>query len=546
MKFDKEKIVKHHFWILLGLFTPLVMVALILLWTSVAGDIAAKTAELEKIKKNTKGIARPDVKNLRWVEALRTKEGLLSQEKDRVWEEHWKNQQAFMTWPPTLLTIKGSNLKDAYFGDQINPPVVRDRYAHDKDTYIAQIEAMVAQVEPVNAKGEGVVQFLNGWRSVIKYVPRWVTDRPSSEEVWLAQEDLWVQRELLGAIRQANNFLAVFRKEPVAAQKGYTAFLSPIWRLELSPQPRELRWTITNIGTRQQFLGIKFDVQFQGSNNPTFELFVDGEPLSPGQTLSGANDKFKSLGYGDLAGVKQKLDWRTAAVKRIDQINLTANAARTAQRQFQPSPVFTDPNNPDQPPPPVAAPFPGGEGRGPGMPGMNVNSNPTENGLERNRYVYLSPQVRRTSVGLVLIVDQSRVQDVLTALVNSRLRMQVTQVSWQHYRGSIKPADETTQPGGPLARGGEGAVRPMTRPFNPADRGEAVGRPPGPPGPGFDNRMIRSPYSPQGAMTATNAADEAANLIEVAIYGVVSLYQKYPPKPADASAPPPAPEVVEQ
>ena len=43
-------------------------------------------------------------------------------------------------------------------------------------------------------------------------------------------------------------------------------------------------------------------------------------------------------------------------------------------------------------------------------------------------------------IGMVLIVDQAHVQDVLTSFARSRLRFQITQVEWKRYRGSIQPA----------------------------------------------------------------------------------------------------------
>jgi hypothetical protein len=146
--------------------------------------------------------------------------------------------------------------------------------------------------------------------------------------------------------------------------------------------------------------------------------------------------------------------------------------------------------------------------------------------VQKMRYLDINDQVRRMAIGVVLIVDQSRIQDVLTSFANSRLRFQITQVHWQHYQGSIKPPvvadDKKTDfsynpgergiPGRSASFGGDGGL-PMggTMPV---------------PGIGQDQSLYN-----------LNVNDESANVVELAVYGVASLYQRYPPKLPDAATP---------
>ncbi len=94
-------------------------------------------------------------------------------------------------------------------------------------------------------------------------------------------------------------------------------------------------------------------------------------------------------------------------------------------------------------PPPPAGPAPKGPAP---APAAAVPASPkTPSGLNRLRYAEVTAQVRRMPFGLVVIVDQMHVNDVLTALTNYTLDVQITQTHWQHYRGNLAAA---ARPGG--------------------------------------------------------------------------------------------------
>src|SRR5262249_26455855 len=65
--------------------------------------------------------------------------------------------------------------------------------------------------------------FRGGWRSVIRPV-KWA-QVPSTEECWLAQEELWVKRQLLKDLRKALDTAAAFPEgtDPNGAAQGGTA-----------------------------------------------------------------------------------------------------------------------------------------------------------------------------------------------------------------------------------------------------------------------------------------------------------------------------------
>src|SRR5262249_11959861 len=61
----------------------------------------------------------------------------------------------------------------------------------------------------------------------------------------------------------------------------------------------------------------------------------------------------------------------------------------------------------------------------------------TKNQLYRPRYIDRTDQVRRMPVGVVLVVDQQYVQDVLVAFSNSKLAFQEAQWHWNRIHGPV-------------------------------------------------------------------------------------------------------------
>ena len=377
------------------------------------------------------------------------------------------------------------------------------------------------------------------------------------------------------------------------------------WELELllEEERRTLyissKSTLRNIHPNQRTLnlnGVRFNVRQGAPEQQPVVLRVQGMPLPWGQSVSiGVRQPVPNFSR-DLDRrpllVEQVLEWSTSPIRRIDQMAIGYHSHRTAnspleKKTFIDTPT-TDPSAMgaegavgteggvagESAPPVGEVPAPGplpsfGEGFGPGM----LSGNRTPNGLERNRYYQVNNQVRRLPLGLVLVVDQAHIQDVLTAFINSRLRIQTTQVHWHHIRdvppptpadleggvadpsqvGQVTPGyDEerrgtagiTPGPGGrslfPRAGFGPGAPLSGFRPGIAASRGEG-GDPEGG-RPGFGRPLftggIGSYRGPTGeTMTGPDGQPlltDDPNLVQLCLYGIASLYERYPPKPAPA------------
>ena len=95
-KIDKEVLIKHHFWILTGLFVLLVLIPLFCLVGSVSGTVAKGRDDLEGAKKQAKGVpASPP--NGNWEKAYKTQDGYVEKKQDQVWKQAWDTQKDMAT-----------------------------------------------------------------------------------------------------------------------------------------------------------------------------------------------------------------------------------------------------------------------------------------------------------------------------------------------------------------------------------------------------------------------------------------------------------------
>jgi hypothetical protein len=421
-----------------------------------------------------------------------------------------------------------------YFGEPLTIAEM-SAYRQPLEVYMSQIVPILSQVEPMNAKGEGVVQ-LRGWwydndwdqwitkssgpperpdqRFLVYLRESWQRDSSGdiSEEAWLAQEDLWIQKELFRLIRLSNDYVSKFEGVTEADKKGgadknkFYTYKNPYWELGLKlAGNNELIVSLKNLQSRRQKLGVNFRIWFNGKGKEPETFLVDDEPLGPSGTPEATRVKaypFKeNLVRTGIFGVEQVLTWETAAVKRIDNItigSLSSDEYSHSHRTFAYD-QFTLKRMEVKPVDPLEAK------RVATKPKLktriDVGGNDlTKHNLIRNRYLnYLdvTPQSRRVPVAVVLIVDQDHVDRVLTAFGNSMLRFVTQQFAINRYPGSLRPVLPNPNLG----------IRWGNRP----------------PPPGTDLRFLTT-MSPE---TATPT--EMESNIELVLHGTVTLYERTPP-----------------
>lgn len=386
-----------------------------------------------------------------------------------------------------------------------------------------------------------------------RYVPR---DKLNlgvdfSELAWLAQEDIWIYKEIYRLVDQANAYVREFKS--TAIDKGW-AGENAYWDLHIEPAGEgQVTLKLTNRLVRRQPLGIYLKVWFKGTKEPV-EIPVGGiAPLNP-RGMEGSFFRTKPFDLeGNLANiekVEQKLTWDLAAVRRIDEVLIGADVAGQTAHSHRTVPMAVKEYK-EEPKPEVPA---GDDGKGPPMgkgivPGPgDIFGNPgggKDGGIpfSKKRYLEVSPQARRIPVMVTLIIDQQHFDRVQVSFANSKMRFLTTQVLMNRFPGSVNPVNrkgaDASPGGGIVPKFGppmfpmEGAFTPMGT-FGPGPMGPGpMGPGPMPMGPGY---MPGSEVGGPGMDFNQSRTEDNESNVEVVIYGIMTLYERYPGR-ANAAAP---------
>jgi hypothetical protein len=634
MKLNKETLVKHQFWFLLGSFILVWLIATIVLTASAGEPIQKAKADYEKATKEINGAKAKRPKNDTFFEPWRKHAALFQKHKDEIWGEAWQLQKGMYDWPRS---------DTAPLEKLVTPQVPMTYEECDEYKRVLYPEQVKAWEEyPIIAPAE----YMGGFKAV--FGPQEFKEVPTREECWLTQEDFWVKRDLLYVVRQTIDSVAYMapvqgkdkkedkdKKDDKDEKKddkeaGHLRFRNINWEIDLVLEPARSasdlvispKSKIRNVhpSRRGQSLanartgrGVTFRF-VQG--NKVADIELTGEPVAWSETapLRVKGDKGKDtslpIDFSDPKKnpylVLQVFDWDTSPVRRVDTIKVPYQSSRTASTPLKANETLAkldapkeDPNAPAGGPTggPVgggavggmpgggaggmpggmAGGMPGGAGGMPGgMPGGaggagagpeggrggaaagNLTPN---NQIDRNRYLQAPKEgdqeekpSRHLPFAMRVVLDQNHIHDFLTALANSRLRVQITQTDFHHVRnvragstGQVDPSDAPApfggmvMPGMPAGMPGMpgGAGMPAGMPTMP---GSMRGMPPRMPGGRGRPRMQPMPMpmpmpmpgtgaQPTGGAGTTPKArnDDDPNLVELSVYGIATLY-RYPQK----------------
>ncbi len=605
--FDAEALKKHQFWIGLGVFALLWILAVVMVKVN-ATD--AKKKAWEEAKGKVSSAQQKGPKTVAYQIPWNKHGERFKKHKDVIWREAWDIQKDMYFWPADM----PESAKPKYFDDYFAPlqrdgsPNITEDYnnrsAFAKDWYPSQFPVLTTYNEPA--------EYLGGFYAIFP-MQQWDRSRPPTrEEIWLAQEDFWVRREMLFMIREAMDSMAVLKDvtpPQTAAEKlpegivGKKVFRNANWELTLLFERDETgrsylvsdRSTIKNVSPTGRTLvlahpktnkGLPF-LLTQNFGRSRAPLDIAGEPL-PGGSSAPLGKKYRTtpVDVTKPFEVMQILAWENAPIRRIDRLELGLQSHRTVTTQLKMNEVLknldpepegeaaaTDTSSTGSSDSPMG-PAPGpGMGGPPGMGGAVAPTNATRvNQINRDRYIQVTPQCRHLPIAMRLIVEQSHIHDVLAAVANSRLRIQITQVLMVHAPDAKRGVSgaEALGPGGGGIAGGYGGGRmggaggaaapPMGGGYTGSDdelgRGSArMGGGSGMYGMGgyggFPNRPSMPPglglggfggmgeggglAGPTGSAT-TVAYQDTAHLVELSIYGIATLYNRFPPKPPKAEA----------
>lgn len=446
-----------------------------------------------------------------------------------------------------------------YFGDDFNDDE-KDRFAA---SYFEQFPPLRDFFR--NVKGEEYVLLRGGWKegdtnqattenmpSFFRRDMEWPKDpRPTAEKIWNAQEDFWIQRELLRVIQQANRYVAVFKGEGGNAEGKTYVFTNPYWQIEVTRKGNQYTTKYTNISRQMQKLNVSFRFQLtnpSGSREkPLYKIVrVDGQPLRPKAFIEPPVWEVPDTTPEGIFGIEQALTTETAPVKQLDNLGLDVHSHRTFPKGFKNRFGTKEQKQPaaDQSKKNTLR-----------MPGGAEQEVASEKKGPHPRYSESTPQFRKLPVAVVLLVDQDSAHYALTAFEESKLRFQITQVTLTHYPGKLEgqkrkskekgkgekdtkkekaPSPEEGEPEPVMKSGGGGGMK-MTLRGLPTSRG------------GRRGGMVQ-PTGQQPGPFAGYAGEQGA-IMELVVYGYATLYERFPEKnkavqltPTSTTTPPaPAP-----
>jgi len=631
----KETLKKHHFWILVGLTPILVLIAVILIDSTVGAEIETKAKKIADDEKKLNGKDAPKSEKLLSLFGAQLDE--LGRKRTDLWKENWERQIG--------LSVKKVNGKDAYVQDPVRnllrwPKSARlDRFNYGADyatnktqlkfgatipndsgeyneftkqeVYLAEfsnpfLKDPEREVEKRTGMADRVypTAFAGGWQAVLRHVTTpagWGEQVPKPEQLWLALEDIWIQRAVLDAVKQVNDSVARFHLVPRYDANGVKlddsklerSFSSRIWNvtLKVAQRPGDGRFVITgtlrNVTDRLQLLGNgnMLVLNLWLSNAPGAQPIpfrIGGEFIPGGEVrpIASAEEHLLPAGISveEIARIEQVFDTKTVPIRRIDHLALGKRDSRHAafvlkepefalfKKEAEAEKAKADAASSSSGP--GNTPMGGGGGPPPmGSFGSGGNSGSNSAAVEgqlegggaiasvidgnRKRYIEATQQIRRMPVAITVVVDQAYMNDVMMAYANLPMRFQITQFHWQRFRGSLGGgstgssgfsggSDDVAGPargteGSGIKFGGSGGGPPpgMIGPMGPGGpKGPSM--PPGT-GPGFPGSGPSFPGSGGSAPPAGtfSEAQLTAGLVELTIYGIVSVYEKYEtPDPA--------------
>jgi hypothetical protein len=491
--------------------------------------------------------------------------------------------------------VEVSYYRGKYFGDDFTEQE-KTNYIDGYDEQFRSLGQFLGK-DPTK-KGETLVKVKasegdDGWENVKGFrVPSllrrqtdWPTDRSltKSEDIWNAQEDFWIQRELLRAVQQANNYAARFEGAGGTEENKTYIFSNPYWRFELQFTHDKkgkaiLTGFLDNITKQRQNLNLDFLVQttqLNGRGKAEMEKWrISGKALKPFKKIEERVRGKVEVSYEGrlpvtheieankpqgLFAIEQVLTPATAPVKRLDRIQLSKHSYRTYVKGLhkrhglavaKPAPGQGGQQKPQQP----GGGFGGGKVVGSQRPddmqkpdGLGGPGKKEKKKDPGERYSDATPQFRKMPVAMVLLVDQDSAHYVLTALEESKLRFQITQVlltrapdlkdlTRKKKKEKAKPMDPKPMPDR------DDDDRPM------GSAGPRIGSFPG----GSFPRIGGSSFPPQGGSrrpterrepTEANPRTERTDptekagaapvieqkpLMELVVYGYATLYERFP------------------
>jgi len=207
MAMDKlQPIIKHHFWIVFLIALALPPVA----WWMTTGELAAEISDRTSSLESTfSGIANgQNAPNDDWTNGVTQRITVRTEANRLALKRLWKAQTDLMVWPPNV--AKWMDVCP-YRGEIDDVRIKQILPALYRDDYELAVRRVWLIPEPID-DGKTRVDPELKQKVVFPYqsLPRidaakWSALPPTWQEIWNAQEDLWLLSEVLSAVRRTND-----------------------------------------------------------------------------------------------------------------------------------------------------------------------------------------------------------------------------------------------------------------------------------------------------------------------------------------------------
>ena len=239
----------------------------------------------------------------------------------------------------TFKSLQKSQYVSVFFqkGKYFQDPLTDEELPLYRTSYKEQIFPILALVQPIDARGQGRVR-LGTWDFAPRAEPpanvpffyyqktEWPQDGTNySYDVWIAQENLWIQRDIYSLIKDANDSIGKFKVRKEKGPPIRYVCTNPFWEIDIEVKAENtIKATFKNLLPRGQKWD--FDLKIYTSNTPGVEPLALKPPKDAAPfNARGYNKKMPGVELDDEQSFTLKtIDDKKALVVDLEKTDILA------------------------------------------------------------------------------------------------------------------------------------------------------------------------------------------------------------------------------
>lgn len=193
-----QPLIKHKFWVIAGLALLLPFVGWWLSTSAVAEHIQQRWDKLQNTKV-TQAAGQPNQDYIAKIEAVNT---VLSDRQSKLDLELYNKQKNLRTWPQYV----SKTMDNKHFGDRVDTSTLRIYARNLQDEIVSMLDDIPRyKFHPTTFEESGMV-YVESLDVIPPEKKKWPDGNPPTSRVmWETQEDVWLTRSILNAIKKVNN-----------------------------------------------------------------------------------------------------------------------------------------------------------------------------------------------------------------------------------------------------------------------------------------------------------------------------------------------------